>query len=121
MRGKENAQPLTGQRLTGGRANLAMQANGFAQGDFGGLPMPSLKFQRAVETATERNRPGRANALRLRQGGADRALDLVVAFITIQVILPQSKMNVEGLGHVEARTGQGGALGLKAQSILPLA
>jgi hypothetical protein len=98
-----------------------VQAYRLTQGDLGGFPVSGLKFQRAVEAATERNSPRRADALRLGQGGADRLLDFFVALITIQVILPQSKMNVERLGHVQARTCKRSALGLKAEAVLPLA
>ena len=61
-----------------------------------------------------------ADTPRLLQGCGHSILEVIELFVTIQVILPQSEMSIEGFGHIQIRANQGRALLFEIQTLLPL-
>ena len=76
--------------------------------------MTGLKFQSTAETLAQGDGPGRIHPLGLFMGRLNGLLDLFVTGVTIQVILPQSEVYIESVGHLQTRPGQRRALLFKA-------
>ena len=84
-------------------------------------PAPAHVQQGAKGLVTEALSSWVADLLGTRERQADRLLDCVVWPITVQVILPQSKVDIERFFHREARYSELAAPELVLDALLPVA
>jgi hypothetical protein len=103
----QHPQPLAREGLTAHRPNLPKHLNRLAQGFLGSGPLHRLELQGPVKGLAQADGAGRTHAAGLLQSGLNGGLKLIIGLITIQVILPQSQMDIKGIGHIQVGADQG--------------